>query len=92
MREPRLSDVKIDEAGTRRLRSRLAKAKRIKITINIDEASVDILKTMSGSTGVPYQTLLNQILREGLGQKKVAETRLDHLEKEVEKLNRKLAA
>jgi len=92
MKQPKLSDVKIDKKGTKRMRARLAKTTKIKITINVDENSLDSLRKMSGKSGVPYQTLLNQILKEGLAKRKEAESRLDRLEKELEKLKRKVAA
>ena len=92
MKQPKLGDVKIDRKGTKRLRSQMARPTKIKITINVDEDSLAALRKMSGKSGVPYQTLLNQVLKEGLDKRKEAETRLDKLERELEKLKKKVAA
>ena len=92
MKQPKMSDLKIDRKGTKELKTQIAKSKKIKITINIDEDSVSHLKKMSGKTGVPYQTLLNQILQEGLEKQKATESQMDRLEREIEKLKKKVAA
>ena len=36
MKEPKLSDLQIDERGTGQIRRKMATAKSVKITINID--------------------------------------------------------
>ena len=65
MKQPKLNDLVIDRKATQSIRSAMAKAKKIKITINIDEDSLGILRDMANQTGVPYQKLLNQILKDG---------------------------
>jgi predicted DNA binding CopG/RHH family protein len=93
MKQPRLKDVKIDVKGTEKMRSRMAKAKKIKITVNIDEDLLESLKLRSDETGVPYQSLLNRVLRSAMLEQKDDRTlRLDRLEKEIALLKRKLSA
>ncbi|HLG21084.1 MAG TPA: hypothetical protein VI895_14890 [Bdellovibrionota bacterium] len=92
MKQPRLNDLRLDRKGTKELRSSLARAKKVKITINVDQESLVLLRTMAGKTGTPYQRLLNQILKEGLGERQAAESRIERIEKEIENLKRQLAA
>jgi predicted DNA binding CopG/RHH family protein len=87
-----MSDLKLNPERTSEIRKLAANSKKIKITINIDQESVEILRKMSSKTGVPYQKLLNQILREGLGKKNKNESRLDRLEREIAIIKKKLAA
>ncbi len=82
----------LDVEGTKEIRTKLNETKKVKITINIDQDSLGILRGKAGQTGIPYQRLLNQTLKEALQRKEKAEARLDHLEKEVAKLKRRLAA
>lgn len=70
----------------------MSKAKKVKITINIDEDSLSMLKSLAENTGAPYQKLLNQVLKEGLATRSSSETRLDRIERELEKLKKKVAA
>ncbi len=92
MRQPRISNLKIDKKGTASLRKIIAKAKKIKITINVDEDILLELRQIAYETGTPYQSLLNRFLRESLSAKKFRSSRLDRLEKEVERLKKKLSA
>jgi len=96
MKEPKLSNLVIDEKGTREMRERFKKTKKIKITINIDADSLEHLREISDDTGVPYQKLLNRMLKDSLKLKGAksskTEDRVLRLEKEVEKLKEKLAA
>ncbi len=92
MKRPKLSDLKIDAKGTADIRRRMARTKRIKITINVDQESLDTLKRLSGESGVPYQKLLNQVLKEGLENRKSADSRLDTLEREIQRLKKLIAA
>ena len=92
MRQPKLSDLVFDQKGTKEIRAKIAKTKKIKITINIDQDSLDVLHEISGKTGASYQKLLNQVLREGLKKRLESESRLDRIEKELKKLKKKLAA
>lgn len=64
----------------------------VKITINIDADSLSTLRRMAEKTGVPYQRLLNSLLRKSLSDERDSQTRLERLEKEVEKLKKKFAA
>lgn len=87
MKEPKLKDLKRNKTETDAVKKGLRKtAGSVKITINIDAASLAALRTMSEETGVPYQRLLNTLLRNTLSEKRESETRLDRLEKEVERL------
>lgn len=94
MKQPKIKDLKIDLKGTQTLRTRMAKAKKIKITINIDEDLLTALKLRSDDSGIPYQVLLNKLLRSSI-EKSIpnkAQSRLDRLEKEVAKLKRSISA
>jgi len=62
MKEPRMSELGIDHKGTRQIRCRMAAAKSVKIIINIDKESLDVLRKKASATGVPYQRLLNRLL------------------------------
>jgi len=91
MKQPNLSDVRIDRAGTRKIR--MAEKKGfIKITINIDQDSLSLLRAMADETGVPYQRLLNTLLKESLKGKDTIESRIGRIEQELKKVKRKLAA
>lgn len=95
MKQPKLNNLTIDRKGTKQLREEVRKVKKIKITINIEQDSLETLRSMATKTGAPYQVLLNKLLKEGLNNHSTPGTantaRLDKLEKEVEKLKRKLA-
>ena len=82
----------IDRRSTTEIRSKMKRARKIKITINVDEDSLALLRKMSSETGAPYQRLLNQILKEGLSKRSEAESRLDRIEKELKRIKRKIAA
>jgi predicted DNA binding CopG/RHH family protein len=92
MKEPKLADLEIDEKATRQIHRRMAKAKSVKITINIDTDSLDILRVKSAETGIPYQRLLNRFLKKALQSDSESESRLDRLEKEISSLKRKIVA
>ncbi len=83
MKQPKLSEVTIDRDETKRIRAMMAKTKRIKITINIDESTLKDLRRLSASTGIPYQTLLNRILQDAIEQKIAEESRLEKIEREI---------
>ena len=70
----------------------MAKKKSIKITINIDADSLLTLKGIARDTGVPYQRLLNRLLKQGLKTRETIETRLNRLEQELKKMKRAFAA
>ncbi len=92
MKQPKLSELKIDKKGTRQIRQQMAKVHKVKITINFDADLLAEVKKMSDNTGIPYQTLLNRLLRDTLHHRKQQESRLDRLEHELEKLRKKLVA
>jgi len=92
MKQPKFSDLVIDPKGTQEIRSAMKRARKIKITINVDEDSLVLLRKMSSETGAPYQKLLNQILKEGLSKRAKAESRLDRIERELQRIKRKIAA
>ena len=92
MKEPKLTELEIDDKGTRQIRRKMAASRSIKITINIDKSNLDILRLKAAKTGVPYQRLLNQFLGKALQIDAQTESRLDHLEKEVIRLKKKIVA
>ena len=91
MKQPNLSDLRMDRAGTRKIRAAVKKG-FVKITINIDRDSLSLLRAMADETGVPYQRLLNTLLRESLKGKEMIQSRIDRLEHELKKVKRILAA
>ncbi len=92
MRKPKISNLKVDTAGTRRLRGEMARRESVKITINVDADSLAKLKALSADSGVPYQRLLNSLLRERLSQADTVHSRLDRIEKELARVKKTLAA
>lgn len=92
MKQPKLSDLKVDARGTKSIRKAMTKAKKIKITINVDEDLLVELRRMAEETGTPYQSLLNRVLKDAVMGKKTERTRLDRLEREVERLKKKISA
>lgn len=92
MKQPKQSDLKIDIKRTKAIRKMMAKAKKIKITVNLDEDVLSELRQIAIQSGTPYQSLLNRLLREAVSSKKDEGSRLDRLEKEVERLKKKISA
>lgn len=92
IREPNLGELEVDPKGTRQIRQKMAGNRPVKITINIDADALAILRAKSAKTGVPYQRLLNQVLKRALQGEIETETRLDRLEKELNRLKRHLVA
>lgn len=92
MKQPKLSDLKVDTKGTKAMRKMMTKAKKIKITVNLDEDLLMELRRMAEVTGTPYQSLLNKVLKDAVMIKKEEGSRLDRLEREVERLKRKISA
>jgi predicted DNA binding CopG/RHH family protein len=92
MKQPKLSDLKIDTKGTKAMRKLMAKAKKIKITVNVDEDLLVELKHMAEETGTPYQSLLNRVLKDAVMTKKDEGSRLDRLEREIERLKKRISA
>ena len=92
MKEPKLNELAIDEKGTQQIRRKIAASGSIKITINIDKSNLEILRAKAAKTGVPYQRLLNRFLSNALKNDAQTESRLDHLEKEISRLKKKIVA
>ena len=92
MKQPKLSDLQVEQPGTERIRAAMARTKTIKITINLDAESLTQLRQLADESGVPYQRLLNQVLKKGLAKRETTEARLARLEAEVNKLKRQIAA
>lgn len=94
MKQPKLSDLKLDPKGTEQIRRRANKSQKIKITINIDQDIIASLKKRSDISGVPYQNLLNNLLRAALHDAKPDDTtsRLNRLERELAAIKKKLTA
>ncbi len=91
MKEPRLNELAINDKGTQQIRRKMAAARSVKITINIDRGNLDILRAKAAKTGVPYQRLLNKFLNRALQNDVRTESRLDRLEKEVTRLKKIVA-
>ena len=92
MRKPSIRDLKVDTAGTHRLRAEMAGRGSVKITINVDADSLTKLKELSAESGVPYQRLLNGILKERLAKADTLRSRLNRIEKELARVKKALAA
>lgn len=92
MKQPKLSDLEIDTKGTKTVRNLMTKAKKIKITVNVDEDLLTELRQMADEAGTPYQSLLNKVLKDAVMGKKTEGSRLDRLEREVERLKKKISA
>lgn len=92
MKQPKLSKLAINEAGTKKIREIAGKSSKIKITINIDKDSLNSVKKMAHQSGSSYQKLLNEILKKGLAKNNDSESRLQRLEKEIAKIKKIIAA
>ncbi len=92
MKQPRMTSLRVDVAGTKKTRAAMKQPGSIKITINIDADSLTALRDTAQRTGIPYQRLLNQILKEGLASQRSNEDRLDRIERELVLLKKKLVA
>jgi predicted DNA binding CopG/RHH family protein len=91
MKQPKMKDLKYNEKKTKKMRESMAQSKKVKITINFDAEILNEIKDMAKEMGSPYQTLLNKIVKDALLEKALKESRLDHLEKELAKLKKKIA-
>lgn len=91
MKQPKLSDVKLDKRGTKVMRASMANTKKVKITINFDSDILNEIKQLADNIGSPYQTFLNNLVRKSLEKKKEEDGRLDKLEKEIKALKKKIA-
>jgi len=91
VKQPKLSDLKVDEKGTKAVRKKMEESTKVKITINFDSDVLAQIKEMADEMGSPYQTLLNKIVKDSLKRKKAEESRLDRLEKEIQALKKKVS-
>ena len=92
MKQPKLADLRKDEVQTQKIRGAMKRGKAVKITINVDRETLDAVKRMATDTGIPYQRLVNRLLKESMKRLADRETRLDRLERELNRMKRKLAA
>ncbi len=92
MKAPKAKNLRKNERETARIRASARSTPTVKITVNIEAETLGQLRAMAEASGVPYQRLLNKLLRESLGQAVTTQSRLDRLEREVALLKRKLAA
>lgn len=92
MKKPKLSELKIDVAGSNRIRKAMNTQKSVKITINIDSKTLSKFRAVAEDTGVPYQRLINKTLTESLVKEASAQSRLEKIEREISALKKKLAA
>ncbi len=91
MKQPKISNLKIDKKGTKAMRKKVAETKKVKITINFDSDVLDEVKKIADDMGSPYQTLLNKLVRDSLVQKRAEEDRLSRLEREIKAIKKKIA-
>ena len=92
MKQPKISDLRINRKTTTAVRKQMAASKGVKITINIDADSLDHLRSSAKETGVPYQRILNQVLRDGISKRASAESRLTRIERDLASLRRQIVA
>lgn len=92
MKKPKLSNLKFNLTETNKIRKAMANQKSVKITINIDAATLSGFKAIAEETGIPYQRLINKSLSESLVADAVAQSRLEKIEKELTALKKKIAA
>ena len=92
MKEPKLNELKFDAAETRRIRRSAGARQAVKITINLDGDTLALLRRDADATGIPYQRLINQVLRENVKARVSTESRLTRQERELAALKKRLAA
>lgn len=92
MKKTSLKNLKISSTETKRVHSAAARQKNVKITININSDTLKKVRSLANKSGVPYQRLINRMLRETLDHTETTESRLERLEKELRQLKLKLAA
>ena len=92
MKEPKLADLSIDWKGTARVRSKLAKAKKITITVKFDRSAIAFLAKLSPRDRKAYQNLLVGSPKRSSSATLDTERRLSTVEEELRKLIRQFAA
>ena len=88
MREPKLSDLRIDEKVTKKIRDKMEKAKKIKITINLDNDLLSAVKVQAEDSGIPYQILINRLIRKAIIGQMEELNRIAKIEDEIRDLRR----
>lgn len=91
MKPPPLRHLKIDRTGTPTMRRALRK-NRVTITINLDTADLQTLNTRSKKSGARYQQLLRTLITTTVAQQESIQSRIAHLEQELRKVKRHVAA
>ena len=91
MKQPKLNEIKLDEAGTIKIRARAKKSTKVKITINLDAAILNAVRQRADETGIPYQNLVNRLLANALAGQTDETNRIDRIEKEIKNLKKKLS-
>lgn len=92
MKEPKIKNLKPNKEKTS-LIHKLAKSKKIKITINFDSDLIEIVKNKAQLSGIPYQTLINKTLREAINGRPTESTeeRLAKIEREIKLIKKQIA-
>ncbi|MBI2606644.1 MAG: BrnA antitoxin family protein [Deltaproteobacteria bacterium] len=94
MKEPDLRKMRYNKELTQQIRKSFAGKRKTRITIYIDDDSLEELKRSAADTGAAYQSLLNRMLRNALfnAEANSTETRLRRIERELARLKKKIAA
>ncbi len=92
MKKPKISNLKPNNQETKKIILARKNTSSTKITINIDNDLLVKVKNISNETDIPYQRLINKLLRENLVEASSLNKRLNNLEKEIQKVKKKLAA
>jgi len=58
----------------------------------LDEGMLESVRGMTNESGVPYQSLLNRLLRDVVGKAAENDSRLEKLEREVQALKKQVSA
>ena len=76
--------------ATKKIPAALSKKNRGPITVHLDTDSLKALKTLSSTTGIPYQKLLIRLLTASATREETTQSRLDRLEQELHKIKRRV--
>ncbi len=90
MKQPKLTDLKIDKIGTKIFRQKISKNKDIKIIINFDSNMLH--KSTKISEGISKNYFLANLIANIIDKQKNEDEKLKCLENEIESLKKKLAA
>ena len=83
MKQPKLNDLSIDWKATARMRSKMAEAKKLTITINVDRSALAFLGKLSARDRKAYQTLVAGALKRNSITPLETERRLSTVEQEL---------